>query len=81
MAAEAQDQRHVDVKAMDYFALQVQKGGSPSGCCLSELNSLPIFTAPGCAEIQLKLMEAERVTGHVGLTQFLADGLTIEETQ
>lgn len=39
------------------------------------------ISAPGKAETQLKLMETEWTAGTVGLTEFLADGLRLQEMQ
>jgi hypothetical protein len=70
----------MDIHNMDYFALKTIQGLSISLWDMSELNILP-FLAPGKAEVQLELVNAGLHTGQSGSIDFVAKGLSIQESQ
>jgi hypothetical protein len=80
-SAKAQNARQTDVQAMDYFALNINSGLCFVRITTVSTKSKPCHTAPGTAEMQLRLTEKELLLGHFGLAKFLADGIRIQESQ
>jgi hypothetical protein len=76
----AQASRVKDICSMDYFALKTIQGLSISLLDISELNILS-FLAPRKAEVQLELVNTGLHTGHLGPIDFVAKGLSIQESQ
>ena len=69
------------MKAMDYFLLKEISGWLSCLNIICSLQVLFVLLVPGRVEMQLKLTREEPMSGHVGLADFLASGLKIQETQ
>lgn len=64
--------------AMDYFSLAVPPGRV---ICLLPASLLTKYSAPGRAQYELDMTLEEETTGKMGLTEFLVNGLKIQEAQ
>jgi hypothetical protein len=79
--AAAMKKRMDDVKVMDIYDVQAEKG-IPLPCSLMDIHPDVAFAAPGRAAYQLELAEVESTAGAVrGTVAWLASGLRIQESQ
>jgi hypothetical protein len=80
--ATAQAERNRDEESMDIFDIRIEKGELPYYIFGNQGLLTPDWLGPSKADLQLQLLEEERLsTGRRGSSGLLAQALKIEESQ